>query len=67
MDQLDSVDALDPTLVPPLVCVIETPLGGLGTDEKVKVSLISVCASTGDVVWDHFDGIVIFFIPKVLH
>ena len=56
VDQLDSVDALDPTTVPPLVCIVESLLGGLGIDEKVKVSLISICASTGDVVWDQFDG-----------
>ena len=56
VDALDSVDALDPTAVPPLVCVVESPAGGPRADERVRVSVISVCASTGDVVWDQFDG-----------
>ena len=56
MDQLDSVDVLDATNVPPLVCIIEEPQGGLGTDERVLVSMISICASTGDVMWDQFEG-----------
>ncbi|KIP07972.1 hypothetical protein PHLGIDRAFT_510551, partial [Phlebiopsis gigantea 11061_1 CR5-6] len=66
VDQLDSVDALDPMSVPPLTCLVESPSGGLGTDEKVKVSLISVCASTGDVMWDHFEGKLVHIAPAEL-
>ena len=56
VDQLGSADDIDPTAAPPLVCLIEEPKGGMGIDERVTVSLIAVCAGTGDVTWDHFEG-----------
>lgn len=56
MDQLGSADDMDPTAAPPLVCLIEESKGGMGIDERVSISLLSVCASTGDVTWDHFEG-----------
>ena len=55
VDPVTSVDLLGSSnTVPPIACLLEEPLGG--SDEKVKISLISVCCATGDVVWDSFDG-----------
>ncbi|PSS32179.1 hypothetical protein PHLCEN_2v2052 [Hermanssonia centrifuga] len=54
--QLHSVDDMDPTAVPPLVCLIEELRGGMGADERVCISMISICASTGDVIWDQFEA-----------
>ena len=56
VDQLGSVDDMDPLAAPPLVSLVEEPKGGMGIDEKVSIALISVSASTGDVTWDHFEG-----------
>ena len=56
VDALTSADiAGDSNVVPPIVCILEEPVA-VGKDDKVKVSLISVCCSTGDVIWDSFEG-----------
>ncbi|KAI0668532.1 muts domain V-domain-containing protein [Trametes maxima] len=55
VDDLNSVDELDPNSAPPLMCLLEEPKGGLGTDEHVRMALIVISPSTGDVVWDEFD------------
>lgn len=55
VDSLDSPDTLSSGgRAPPLLCIVEEPVGE--DAEKVNVGLVSVCASTGDVVWDHFEG-----------
>jgi DNA mismatch repair protein MSH3 len=41
---------------PPLMCIIEEKNGGMGVDERVSISMISICPSTGDVVYDEFEG-----------
>lgn len=57
MDQLNSVDDTDPITIPPLLCLVEEKLeSGTGINEKIRVSMISISASTGDVVWDQFEG-----------
>lgn len=42
--------------MPPLMCVMEEQKGGMGVDERVLISMISICPSTGDIVYDEFDG-----------
>ena len=56
MEPLNSVDDTDPTSVPPLLCLVEQAKGGMGIDERVVISMISISASTGDVTWDQFEG-----------
>lgn len=34
----------------------------MGADERVSISLISICPSTGDVIYDEFDGPSVFAI-----
>ena len=58
MDDLNSVDELDPNSAPPLMCLLEEPRGGMGTDERVSIAMVSIAPSTGDVVWDEFDGVL---------
>lgn len=41
---------------PPLMCLIEEQQGGMGPDDRVSIGIITICPSTGDVVWDDFDG-----------
>ncbi|KAH9929644.1 muts domain V-domain-containing protein [Amylocystis lapponica] len=57
VDELNSVDVddLDPSSAPPLMCIVETPKGGMGTDERVCIGMIIISPSTGDVVWDEFE------------
>ena len=45
VDQLDSADVLDATNVPPLVCIIEEPQGGLG--KAIYTSLRSIYQDRG--------------------
>ncbi|KAI0831758.1 muts domain V-domain-containing protein [Trametes gibbosa] len=55
VDDLNSVDEMDPNSSPPLMCLLEEPRGGMGTDERVNIAMIAVSPSTGDVVWDEFE------------
>ena len=55
VDSLDSPDTLSSGgRVPPLSCIIENLVDKDG--EKVNVAIVSVCASTGDVLWVQFEG-----------
>lgn len=53
VDELDSVDDLERYNPPPFMCLIEQTKGGNTGD--VSVGMITICSSTGDVVWDDFD------------
>lgn len=50
MDDTERYDA------PPLMCIMEEQRGGMGVDERTSISVISICPSTGDVVYDEFEG-----------
>jgi len=39
-----------------LVAIVEQDLGGLAADDRVRIGLVSVVPTTGEVVWDEFDG-----------
>ena len=56
VDDLNSTDDLDPNNAPPMMCLVEEPKGGMGTDERVMFAMIAISPSTGDVVWDEFEG-----------
>ena len=56
MDDLNSTDELDPNNAPPMMCLLEERRGGMGTDERVNFAMIAISPSTGDVVWDEFEG-----------
>lgn len=53
-------DPVVPGSAPPptnaLVAIVEMGLGGLATDDRVRIGLVSVVPPTGEVVWDEFDG-----------
>jgi DNA mismatch repair protein MSH3 len=67
VDQIGSVDDMDPLATPPLVCLLEEPVGGMGLDQRVSISLISISASTGDVMWDHFEGTLMLHSVTIPH
>jgi hypothetical protein len=56
VDNIDSVDDVDPNDAPLLMCLVEQLRGGMGADERVNIGMIAICPSTGDVVWDDFEG-----------
>ena len=56
VDELDSVDDLDKHTAPQLVCFTEVPASGGTSEDRVSISMIAITPSTGDVVWDEFDG-----------
>ena len=56
VDDLNTTDELDPNNAPPMMCLLEEPKGGMGTDERVNFAMIAISPSTGDVVWDEFEG-----------
>jgi DNA mismatch repair protein MSH3 len=53
---MDSVDDVDASNTPSLMCVVEQLRGGMGADERVIIGMIVICPSTGDVIWDEFEG-----------
>ena len=58
VEEIDSVDdpsSSVPGMSPIILSLIETPLGGMGVDERVSIALIGVTPSTGDVIWDEFN------------
>ena len=38
------------------MALVETGMGGMAADDRVRIGLVSVIPGTGDVVWDEFDG-----------
>lgn len=56
VDELESVDDLDKHAAPPLVCFTEALASTRTCDDHVSMSMIAITPSTGDVVWDEFDG-----------
>lgn len=56
VDEMNSTDDLDPSSAPALMCLVEELKGGMGADERVLVGMVVISASTGDVVWDEFEG-----------
>lgn len=56
VDDLDSVDDVDTNNAPLLMCLVEQLRGGMGADERVNIGMITICPSTGDVIWDGFEG-----------
>lgn len=53
VDDLDSVDELEAYSPPPFMCLVEEPRND--KDGKVNIAMITICPSTGDVVWDEFE------------
>lgn len=55
-------DPILPGTAPPptnaLVAIIEDSRGGAGLDEKVNIGIVSIVPSTGEVVWDEFQGMM---------
>jgi DNA mismatch repair protein MSH3 len=56
VDDIDSVDNVDANDAPLLMCLVEQLRGGMGADERVNIGMIAICPSTGDVIWDEFEG-----------
>jgi hypothetical protein len=53
VDDLDSVDDLERYTPPPFMCMVEHSKAG--KTGEVSVGMITICPSTGDVVWDDFE------------
>ena len=34
------------------MCLVEDPIGGAGGYEKVRIGIVAVMPSTGEIVWD---------------
>ncbi|KAH7889258.1 muts domain V-domain-containing protein [Phlebopus sp. FC_14] len=64
VDELGSLDDLDRHAAPPLVCFAELPRRGESVEDQVSIGMIAITPSTGDVIWDEFDGTIPGFIVK---
>lgn len=51
--------------VPPFMCIVEESMDK--TQADVSIGMITVCPSTGDVVWDRFDGTPLDLDTSVAH
>jgi DNA mismatch repair protein MSH3 len=56
IDEMDSIDNFNKYETPPLMCLVEEQRGGMGVDEKVRFGMVAICPSSGEIVWDEFDG-----------
>jgi DNA mismatch repair protein MSH3 len=57
VDDLDSQDDFGQA-TPPLMSIVEELRGGgSGPDDKVVIGFISIVPSTGDLVYDEFEGV----------
>lgn len=65
VEGLDSVDELKENNAPPFMCLVEEKKGNSGT--AVSIGMITVCTSTGDVVWDDFEGISTMFVIEFMY
>ncbi|RXW20992.1 hypothetical protein EST38_g4863 [Candolleomyces aberdarensis] len=52
VDDLNSVDEVERYTPPPFMCLVEE--SKQNDIEKICISVISICPTTGDVVWDDF-------------
>lgn len=59
---MDSVDDADQYHAPPIFYLSEKIIEGPKASDKVMISLISVCPSTGEVQWDHFEGLNMLYL-----
>jgi DNA mismatch repair protein MSH3 len=55
LDELDSVDQVDPYTSPTVIFVGERAKARPTGDEQVNIAIITISASTGEVLWDEFD------------
>ncbi|KAJ8078692.1 Mismatch repair protein msh3 [Marasmius tenuissimus] len=58
VDDLSSVDDLEKYVPPPILCLIEDATKAGGNDGCVTIGMIAITPSTGDVVWDEFDDVL---------
>src|ERR1700730_7618867 len=56
VDDIDSADDVDANNSPLLMCLVEQLRGGMGAGERVSIGMVTICPSTGDLVWDEFEG-----------
>lgn len=63
VDELESVDDSDKHAAPSLVSFAEVPASSGASGDRVLIGMISITPSTGDVVWDNFDGELNFTEP----
>ncbi|KAG7092381.1 hypothetical protein E1B28_008738 [Marasmius oreades] len=55
VDDLSSVDDVEKYAPPPILCIIEDSNAGNG---QVILGLIAISPSTGDVIWDEFEDVL---------
>ncbi|KAH6918993.1 DNA mismatch repair protein MSH3 [Coprinopsis sp. MPI-PUGE-AT-0042] len=53
VDEIDSVDDSERSTPPPMLCIVEE--WSPSKPENTSFGLVSICPTTGDVVWDNFD------------
>ncbi|KDR81784.1 hypothetical protein GALMADRAFT_152606 [Galerina marginata CBS 339.88] len=56
VEDMDSVDELEKYTAPPFMCLVEVKKEGKEAD--VSIGMVTICPSTGDVVWDSFDDTI---------
>ncbi|KAI6124838.1 muts domain V-domain-containing protein [Pisolithus croceorrhizus] len=61
VDEVGSTDDLDKYGAPLLACFLESPGRGDVPDDQVSIAMIAITPSTGDVIWDEFDGQLSYF------
>jgi DNA mismatch repair protein MSH3 len=53
---VDELGSVDDEVAPTLMSIFEGRKRGKGTNEKVAIAIVVVCPTTGEVIWDCFEG-----------
>jgi DNA mismatch repair protein MSH3 len=53
---VDELGSVDDEVAHTLMTIVEGKRRGKGTNEKVAIAVIAVCPTSGEVIWDCFEG-----------
>ncbi|KAF5365702.1 hypothetical protein D9758_003271 [Tetrapyrgos nigripes] len=53
VDEMDSIDERQTSTLPSFLCIVED-VKSTGNEKDVNIGMVSICPSTGDVIWDDF-------------
>jgi DNA mismatch repair protein MSH3 len=53
---VDELGSADNDLAPTLMTVVEGKNSGSGSNERVALAVVITCPTTGEIIWDYFDG-----------
>lgn len=53
---VDELGSIDDEVAPTLMCVLEGGTTGTGAKSTITIAIVTICPTTGEIVWDRFQG-----------